>query len=285
MGSVFIAVILYSMGAILPGWIATYGSTPPEVQAEYPGDELISSPLIQWTHAVTIHSPVEKVWPWIAQIGQSKGGFYSYTFIENFIAKDGSYINAKKIIPEFQNPQPGEEIIKDMLAWKEIKPGEYALASTDDFFGLHWSWGWYLKSIDSTSTRLIIRMKIRSGGEQLPEAALFIVNAGGFVMENCMMRGIQERAESRAVLSPNEPLEISLWIAVLLIGFISAGLVTYRKRWVYPMILGLVCVFTLIIFTFIQPTLILRIVINVLLLVALWFGLKKEKTPTIKEQK
>ena len=35
------------------------------------------------THAITIRAPVEEVWPWLAQIGQDRGGFYSYEWLEN----------------------------------------------------------------------------------------------------------------------------------------------------------------------------------------------------------
>lgn len=283
LGFVLVAVFLASTVAVLPGWIATYGATDTEVKAFYPGDQMIPNPVVQWTHAETIRAPVDKVWPWIAQIGQSKGGFYSYTFIENLIAGDGSYQNAARIIPEFQNPLPGDEIIKDMLAWKEIKPNEYILAATDNFFGLHWTWGWYLKSIDANSTRLILRMKIRSEGEQLPQAALFLVNAGGFIMENCMIRGIRERAEGRAVLSPNEPLEISIWVVILLLGLFSAWLVINRRKWISPLILGLSCVIALIVFTFIQPEIWMRIVLTLGLLAASWLILKSENVLTKKE--
>ncbi len=272
-------VILASAITVLPGWIATYGATDAEVKDSYPGDEMITNPIVQWTHAETIKAPAEKVWPWIAQIGQSRGGFYSYTFIENLISGDGSYRNASQIIPEFQNPRAGDEIITDMLPWKEIKTGEYILAATEDFFGLHWTWGWYLIPIDKNSTRLILRMKIRSEEEQLPEAALFFVNAGGFVMENCMIRGIRERAEGSEVLSPNEPLEIGLWVAVLLIGFSSAWLVITRRKWIHPLILGLSSVIVLVIFTFIQPDNWLRIVVVLGLLLAMWFYVKREISP------
>jgi len=42
-----------------------------------PGDELVSRPLVQTTHAVTIDAPPERVWPWLVQIGQGRAGFYS----------------------------------------------------------------------------------------------------------------------------------------------------------------------------------------------------------------
>jgi len=37
------------------------------------------------THGISIQIPPVELWPWIAQIGDVRGGFYSFTFIENLI--------------------------------------------------------------------------------------------------------------------------------------------------------------------------------------------------------
>jgi hypothetical protein len=37
---------------------------------------------MQILYAVTIKAPVEEVWPWLAQLGQDRGGFYSYEWLE-----------------------------------------------------------------------------------------------------------------------------------------------------------------------------------------------------------
>lgn len=47
----------------------------------YPGDERIPSPRAFWTHGIEIDAPVEAVWPWLAQIGADRGGFYSYQWL------------------------------------------------------------------------------------------------------------------------------------------------------------------------------------------------------------
>jgi hypothetical protein len=51
----------------------------------YPGDELVPHPTWGWTHAVEIDAPVEEVWPWVAQLGVDRGGFYSYSWLENLV--------------------------------------------------------------------------------------------------------------------------------------------------------------------------------------------------------
>ena len=78
-GGAIIVALLGIAFPLLPHWFHTWGATEAEVNADYPGDELITEPLIFWMHATTIDAPPEEVWPWIAQLGDRRGGFYSYT--------------------------------------------------------------------------------------------------------------------------------------------------------------------------------------------------------------
>ncbi|GAA0246458.1 hypothetical protein ACFFQF_05480 [Haladaptatus pallidirubidus] len=40
---------------------------------------------MQATRAITIDAPVEDLWPWVVQLGQGRGGFYSYDWLENLV--------------------------------------------------------------------------------------------------------------------------------------------------------------------------------------------------------
>lgn len=285
LGILLVSVFLILTFSALPSYIATYGATENEIKGTYPGDEIISSPAVMWTHGLSISAPPEQVWPWIVQIGQSRGGFYSYTFIENMISRDGSYRNASQVIAEFQNPKPGDYIITDMLPIKEFKTGEYFLAAVDDFFGMKWTWGWNLKPEGKENTRLVIRMKIESKDADKNPAALLFINAGGFIMEKAMLRGIQDRSEGRPFPAPIEPLEMLFWFATLAAGIASAWLVIRRTNWLYPLALGLTSVAALLVFTFVQPSDILQLVIILILGMALWRLVKRDKNLREKEQK
>jgi len=285
LGIILVCALLFSIFSALPGYIATYGATEDEIADTYPGDEILTSPVIMWTHGASISAPPEKVWPWIAQIGQSRGGFYSYTFIENMISRDGSYQNAAQVLAQFQDPKPGDYIITDMLPVKEVKTGEYFLAAVDDFFGMGWTWGWYIKPEGTNSTRLVIRMKIQTQGEPLNPIATWIMDAGGFIMEKAMLRGIADRAEGQPFPAPMESLEIIVWFGTLLLGLTSAWQVIRRANWVYPLLLGLTSVAALLVFTFVQPSSILRIVILIILILAYWAYIKRDEHPEEKEQK
>jgi hypothetical protein len=53
-----------------------------------PGDDLIVSADLTATRAITVRASAGQVWPWIAQLGQGRGGFYSYDFLENLAGCD-----------------------------------------------------------------------------------------------------------------------------------------------------------------------------------------------------
>src|SRR6185503_11453959 len=78
----YLVIALIYWNIIRPKHI-NWNATPEEINLRLPGDELISSNQIVSTRAINIHSPKEKIWPWIAQTGQNRGGFNSYDWLEN----------------------------------------------------------------------------------------------------------------------------------------------------------------------------------------------------------
>ena len=67
-------------------WHLRWGATDEEAGKPLPGDDLVPQPGIESTRAITVHAPAGEVWPWLAQIGQDRGGFYSYEWLENLPA-------------------------------------------------------------------------------------------------------------------------------------------------------------------------------------------------------
>jgi hypothetical protein len=92
-----------------------WGATDGEVQRTLPGDERVPNPIITTTLAVTIHAPAAEVWPWMAQIGQERGGLYSYELLENLARK---MRNADRVEPEW------ELQVGDRMRWAAGLSGE-----------------------------------------------------------------------------------------------------------------------------------------------------------------
>ena len=93
---------------VIRNWYNSWGAADDEVNQSLPGDELVPAPMLGYTRAITIHAPAARIWPWLAQMGQGRGGLYSYDGLENLA---GCKIHSlEHINPELQNPQVGELI-------------------------------------------------------------------------------------------------------------------------------------------------------------------------------
>jgi hypothetical protein len=102
------------LGAALPWiyalgrhrWVLSWGARPEETRRRLPGDAVVPDPVWSSTRAITIGAPVEAVWPWLAQMGQDRGGLYSYDWLENLAGL--AIHSADRIHPEWQDVQVGD---------------------------------------------------------------------------------------------------------------------------------------------------------------------------------
>lgn len=101
-----VAVGVAAAAIVASGSTRRLGATREEAARALPGDKLLDRADLQADRAVTIAAPPERVWPWIAQLGQDKGGFYSFAWLENLVGCD--IHNADRIVPAWQNPQVGD---------------------------------------------------------------------------------------------------------------------------------------------------------------------------------
>ena len=76
-GAVWLGVTLLYYGLVRP-WMLRWGTKAGERRRALPGDDFVVTPRSTSTRAITIRAPVELVWPWVAQMGQGRGGLYSY---------------------------------------------------------------------------------------------------------------------------------------------------------------------------------------------------------------
>jgi len=263
-GVALLVVVLVGSFAFLMPKMATWGATSQEAARPMAGDELQTKPLINWTNAVTINAPVEQVWPWIAQMGDRRGGFYSYTWIERLVS-GVPYKNADRILPEFQDPQPGTSIIEGQLSIAEVEAGR-SLFAKNVSEGMGWTWTWQLDPAGENQTRLVNRIRISVPKEFENPAVTFVMGVGAFVMEQNMMQGTKIRAEGGQELSFTEPLEIVLWVAALAAGLAAAWLFAFRGGGLPALGLGLGAVVWLVVLTLVQPALGLRALVDLALI-------------------
>ena len=200
LGLVLIGGLVYAF-ALRP-WFLRWGATQGELKQSLPGDEIVRQPMSGCTRAITIDAPPERVWPWVAQIGQGRGGFYSYAWLENLAGCQ--IVNADLIHPEWQDPKPGDVVRLHPSAPPVpvafVQPG-YALVlgaqprpTLPGFPSV--SWAFIVEPAGAGRTRLLIRW--RSSFQ--PTAGQYLANKYAlepihFIMERRMMIGIKERAE------------------------------------------------------------------------------------------
>ena len=289
-GALVAGALLAGLFALTLPAIHRWGATDAELARALPGDEVLTHPLIRWTHAETINAPPEQVWPWIAQLGDTRAGYYSYTFIENQVGSlTGAsgyavvYANADRIHPEWQNPQPGDEIIQSVLKIRAVKPGEYLLADATQPKSFNWLWLWQLQPVDGGQhTRLLVRFGIQLPTEASNPAMTFVMDIGGFVMEQNMLQGIKLRAEGGSEPAWTEPTEIALWLTALAAGLAAALLFVIRPAWQRPLIAAVAAVVVLFVLTFVQPAVWLRGLLDLGLIAALlWSWLERGEQPAL----
>jgi hypothetical protein len=170
-------------------WILAWGTAEDELQKSLPGDELVPDPGNESTRAVTIEAPVEEVWPWLAQIGQDRGGFYSYGWLENLAGC--RMRNADRIHPDWQERDVGETVFLHPANGLEV-----SLFEPKRVLALK-GWGVFLlEPLDERRTRLIARGRGQPGLASV--AYTLLLEIPHFVMERKMLLGIKERAERAA---------------------------------------------------------------------------------------
>ena len=180
-----------------------WGTTPAERLAQLPGDQSTVVSGYQVDHGITIRAPADSVWPWLVQLGQDRGGFYSYSALERMFGDRIS--NADRIHPEWQRLSVGDTVRATQtdyfggrlgtLGWrvKDIVPGRAIVLE---------NWGSFvLQPVDSNTTRLFVRTRgpgqASVFGLVLGPLNVFVFEPAHFIMQRGMLRGIRDRAEGR----------------------------------------------------------------------------------------
>ena len=194
------AILVYAL-ALRP-WLLRWGATLDEVSKSLPGDLLVPRPNSTATRAITINAPPERVWPWIVQIGQGRGGFYSYVWLENLLGCE--IANAETIHPEWQELKPGDAVrlhpkIPGIPVAIVERNHALVLGGKDDpanHIPLV-SWAFVLENVSGNATRLLVRWR-----SQTPKTVYdlvfskYLLEPIHFTMERKMMLSIRDRAEA-----------------------------------------------------------------------------------------
>ncbi len=196
---VILAAVYWTLGR---AWYSAWGATAAEIALRLPGDEIAPNANMTSTRALTVRAPAARIYPWLLQIGQGRGGMYSYEWLENLARCD--IHNVYEIVPALQQVQVGHEIHMgpegypfyriasfDGGSYFVLQPGDPATKKPGDA-----SWAMVLQDQGNGTTRMIFRQR----QQVAPGFANFvtwrvIVDPLSFVMEQKMMRTIRDLAE------------------------------------------------------------------------------------------
>jgi hypothetical protein len=185
-----------------------WGVTEAVAERRYPGDDIVASPRWSWTHGVEVDAPAELVWPWVAQIGADRAGFYSYEWLENLA---GCRLhNADTVHPEWvHRGRDGLSLHPNMPPMRvDLAPGQWLLASTPRPRAgeenrkpwMNVSWLFFLEPLGVARCRLVSRFRCATSQDVAMRVSMgpTFVEPIGYVMDKKMLRGIKSRAEQLA---------------------------------------------------------------------------------------
>lgn len=200
------------LSPFLRAWYRQWGAMPEEVARTLPGDEFVPHPKSEITAAITVRAPVQCVWPWFAQLGCQRGGWYSYDLLDN-----GGAPSAEKILPEFQNVRVGDMIaavpngsfgfpvaiaehnrVLSLAGTLNTQTGKPAQPN-DPNLKIYFSGDqtFFMEPISDNATRLIFRMRTDWNATRANNLIYRgIVEPISFVMGRKMLRNVKGRAEA-----------------------------------------------------------------------------------------
>ncbi|MEV7971930.1 SRPBCC family protein [Cellulomonas sp. NPDC089187] len=181
------------------------GATQVERSITLAGDELLPDADLVATRAITIQAPASAVYPWLLQLGQGRGGFYSYDALENLLGVD--IHSAEEIVPALQDLAEGDTVRlaeQVSLTVARLDPdhavvlhGEGPALPDEDEVPFDFVWSFVLRPGQlPNTTRLIVRERYgyrESWARWMVEALTW----ASTIMTDRMLRGVRDRAEQR----------------------------------------------------------------------------------------
>lgn len=185
-----------------------WGATADEVAAVLPGDELVPEPAEQTTLAVTVEATPEEIWAWLVQIGQGRGGMYSYDWLENLIGLD--IRTTDEIREEWQHLAVGDRVVVVPEGYGPMPAGyAFTVARADPGRALvlrqsppehPWNGVWSFHVLPAGDGRC--RLVSRSRTERPPQVGLRAATRVGepvtLLMTRRMLLGLKHHAERPA---------------------------------------------------------------------------------------
>jgi hypothetical protein len=194
--------------------------------------------MVEWTRGTTVHATPKQVWPWLAQMGYGRGGWYTPQWVDLFANrwvfgyKTPFPESTNRLLPEYQDVAVGDIICdgpnyasyfrvqqvepRQALVYRSIRhprrgspidindpesPSRIEKQLRDSGTYFDFTWGLVLRELPQDRTRLLVRTRANYSPPtaRLLSLPLGLVDATYGV---AMLRAIARRAETVVSLPP-----------------------------------------------------------------------------------
>ena len=103
--TILAAVGLFAAALVARPRLRNWGATPRDRYRRLPGDGRVPGERGTCTMAIDISAPAAAIWPWLAQMGVGRGGWYSWDRLDN-----GGHASARVLNPEWTEIHEGDRL-------------------------------------------------------------------------------------------------------------------------------------------------------------------------------
>lgn len=170
--------------------------TAAEVAGPMPGDDVVPDADVVMDRAMTLPAPPEAVWPWLAQLGKRRGGWYMSRRVERFVP--ASRRGLRELRPEWLHPAVGD-VVPDWggrnadFEAVTVEPNR-CLVQRSTRGHVRLTWALRLTPVAGGQTRLQLRLRL--AGVKHPRLAKVLGGAMDELTVVLLRPGLEERLRS-----------------------------------------------------------------------------------------
>lgn len=176
---------------------------------QMPGDDLLPAASMVIDRRRLIYAPAEAVWPWLMQLGKSRGGWYLPGWLERVLP--ARWRASRTIKSQYQSLAPGDRVpdYGAAGAWLEVAsldPPRCLIYRAQRGRAV-FTWALRLAPTDLGQTE--VRLRFRGQFDRGPIAHAAFLRVGALLdwaTSELMLRGLAERIE-QAVAGAPDPVE------------------------------------------------------------------------------
>jgi hypothetical protein len=157
-----------------------------EVRVALPGDDLVPDAEVTMDRAFDLPAPPVEVWPWLAQLGKNRAGWYLPRWAEAAVPRGRRAL--RRIDPDLQHLAPGDVI--DDWGGKHatfeivVHDPPHALVHRSTRGDIRLSWAIVLDAVGTGGTR--VHLRLRLAGVRRPRLA----EVGGGALDLLTVAGL-----------------------------------------------------------------------------------------------